>query len=149
MLPFQSLDEDAASTPIAQGLFDELVTTLGQVPQLRVAGRGSSLNLARSERPLHEVARALRVAYLVQGSVQRQGEEVRVHVCLVDGSSGFERWSHSYRGSTGNVFALQDDIARAVSANSAARWHWTSGYRDIAARLRAKPLTNSTCRAVP
>ena len=115
VLPFQSLDEDAASTPIAQGLFDELVTTLGQVPQLRVAGRGSSLNLARSERPLHEVARALRVAYLVQGSVQRQGEEVRVHVCLVDGSSGFERWSRSYRGSTGNVFALQDDIARAVS----------------------------------
>ena len=115
VLPFQPMDADSGSCAIAQGLFDELVTTLGQVPQLRVAGRGSSLNLARSERPLHEVARALHVAYLVQGSVQRQGEEVRVHVCLVDGSSGFESWSHGYRGNTGNVFALQADIARAVS----------------------------------
>lgn len=115
VLPFQPMDADHGSSAIAQGLFDELVTTLGQVPQLRVAGRGSSLNLARSERPLNEVARTLRVAYLVQGSVQRQGEEVRVHVCLVDGSSGFERWSQGYRGNTGNVFALQDDIARAVS----------------------------------
>jgi len=115
VLPFQSLDKDDASNPFAQGLFDELVTTLGQAPQLLVAGRGSSLNLARSDRPLPELARALRVDYLVQGSFQRQGEEVRVHVCLVDGSTGFEGWSQRFRGSSGNVFALQDDIARAVS----------------------------------
>lgn len=115
VLPFQSLDEDGSSGPLAQGLFDELVTTLGQAPQLLLAGRGSSLNLARSGRTLPEIAQALRVDYLVQGSVQRQGEEVRVHVCLVDGNTGFERWSHGFRGASGNVFALQDDIARAVS----------------------------------
>lgn len=115
VLPFQSNDADGASGPVAQGLFDELVTTLGQVPQLLVAGRGSSLNLARSEKPLTELARALRVAYLVQGSVRRQGGDVRVHVSLVDGDTGFERWSHGYRGTSENVFALQDDIARAVS----------------------------------
>ncbi|NBB91902.1 MAG: hypothetical protein GVY32_01895, partial [Gammaproteobacteria bacterium] len=115
ILPFQSIGTDDASGPIAQGLFDEMVTTLGQVPQLLIAGRGSSLNLASSEEPLTEVARALRVAYLVQGSVQCQGQDVRVHVSLVDGGTGFECWSHGYRGTTGNVFALQDDIARAVS----------------------------------
>lgn len=115
VLPFKSLDGDDASGPVAQGLFDELVTTLGQSPQLLVAGRGSSINLARSDRPLPELARALHVDYLVQGSVQRQGEEVRVHVCLVDGKTGFERWSQGFRGTSGNVFALQDDIARAVS----------------------------------
>lgn len=115
VLPFQAIDADSGSGAIAQGLFDELVTTLGQAPQLLVAGRGSALNVARSDRPLHELASALRVAYLVQGSVQRQGEDVRVHVCLVDGDTGFERWSHGYRGNSGNVFALQDDIARAVS----------------------------------
>ena len=114
VLPFQSFDNDALRS-VAQGLFDELVTTLGQAPQLLIAGRGSSLNLARSDRPLHEVADALRVDYLVQGAVRRQGEELRVHVCLVEGKTGFERWSHGYRGNTGNVFTLQDDIARAVS----------------------------------
>ena len=114
VLPFQSFDDDALRS-VAQGLFDELVTTLGQAPQLLIAGRGSSLNLARSDRPLHEVADALRVDYLVQGAVRRQGEELRVHVCLVEGKTGFERWSHGYRGNTGNVFTLQDDIARAVT----------------------------------
>src|SRR6056297_1648764 len=77
VLPFQSLDDDGAPGPVAQGLFDELVTTLGQ------------------------------------GSLQRQGELVRVHICLVDGNTGFERWSHGFRGASGNVFALQDDIAQA------------------------------------
>ena len=115
VLPFQSLDERGTLGPVAQGLFDELVTTLGEAPQLLVAGRGSSLNLARSERPLPELARALRVDYLVQGSVRRQDEEVRVHVCLVDGNTGFERWSHGFRGPSGNIFALQDDIARTIS----------------------------------
>jgi len=115
VLAFKSLDEVSASAPVAQGLFDELVTTLGQAPQLLVAGRGSSLKLARSDRPLPELAQALRVDYLVQGSVQRQGEQVRVHVCLVDGNTGFERWSHGFSGASGNVFALQDDIARGVS----------------------------------
>jgi len=115
VLPFQSIGADEATGPIAQGLFDELVTTFGQVPQLLVAGRGSSIQLAHSDKSLIELARTLRVAYLVQGSVQRQGEDVRVHVSLVEGASGFERWAHGYRGNTTNVFALQDDIARAVS----------------------------------
>lgn len=57
----------------------------------------------------------LRVDYPVQGSIQQQGEEIHVLVCLVDGNTGFERWSHGYRGTSGNISALQDDIARAIS----------------------------------
>ena len=115
ILPFQSIGADDASAPIAQGLSDELVTTLGQVPQLLVAGRGSPLIGATSTPSLLELARALRVAYLVQGSIQRQGDDIRVYVSLVDGDTGFGRWSHSARGTTANVFALQDEIAEAVS----------------------------------
>jgi len=115
VLPFQTDTSDEASGPIAQGLFDELVTSLGKVPGFLIAGRGSAINLARSDRPLTELAQALHVAYLVLGSVRRQGDEVRVHVSLVDGDTGFERWSEGYHGSTSNVFSLQDDIARAVS----------------------------------
>jgi len=115
ILPFRANDADAASGPIVQGLFDELVTTLGQVPQLLVAGRRSALNLARSDTSLTDLAEALRVAYLVQGSVRRDEEEVRIHVSLVDGRTGFETWSNRYRGTNGSVFALQDDIARAIA----------------------------------
>ncbi|MDT8410738.1 MAG: hypothetical protein RQ741_14175 [Wenzhouxiangellaceae bacterium] len=115
VLPFQSLATDRTGDHIAQGFFDELITTLGQVPQLLVAGRGSSLNIAGAGLPLPEIARALNVSYLAQGSVQRDGDEMRVHVCLVDGDSGFERWSQGYRGNTGNIFEFQEAIARAVS----------------------------------
>lgn len=115
VLPFQAIGTDEVHDPVAQGLFEELATALGRVPQLQVAGRSSALNIARAELPLTEIARVLRVQHVVQGSVQRQGTEVRVHVSLVDGRTGFERWSHGYRGSTENLFALQDDIAWAVS----------------------------------
>jgi len=115
VLPFQAIGADAAHDAIGQGLFEELVTALGQLRQLQVAGRSSALRIASSELPLPEVARVLRVRHVVQGSIQRQGASVRVHVSLVDGRTGFERWSHGYRGSTENPFVLQDDIARAVS----------------------------------
>ncbi|WP_376692216.1 hypothetical protein [Wenzhouxiangella sp. EGI_FJ10409] len=115
VLPFKSFDAADDQGHFAQGLFDELITTLGQSPQLLVAGRGSSLNTRDSERPLPEIARALRVSHLVQGSVRRWDDELRVHVSLVDGNSGFESWSQGYGGNTGNLFGLQEDIARTVS----------------------------------
>jgi TolB-like protein len=115
VLPFKSIDAADDQGHFAQGLSDELITTLGQSPQLLIAGRGSSLNIRNSELPLPEIARALHVSHLVQGSVQRHGDELRVHVSLVDGNSGFERWSHGYHGNTENIFGLQEDIARTVS----------------------------------
>lgn len=115
ILPFEAADSGDGTAPLALGLFDELITTLAQMPQLRVAGRGSSMVVGRSGRPLPEQARALRVAHLVQGSVQRQGDQVRVHVSLVDGRTGFASWAHRYRGTTDDVFGLQEDVARAVA----------------------------------
>lgn len=115
VLPFKSIDAADDQGHFAQGLFDELITTLGQSPQLLVAGRGSSFNSRDSERPLPEIARALHVSHLILGSVRRRDSELRVHVSLVDGSSGFESWSKGYRGDTGNIFSLQEDIARSVS----------------------------------
>ncbi|NBD95225.1 MAG: hypothetical protein GVY11_01960 [Gammaproteobacteria bacterium] len=115
VLPFRSIDAADDQGHFAQGLCEELITTLGQSPQLLVAGRGSSFNSKDSERPLPEIARALHVSHLILGSVRRRDSELRVHVSLVDGGSGFECWSQGYRGNTGNLFGLQEDIARSVS----------------------------------
>lgn len=99
---------------VSLGLSDELMTTLAQIPQLRVAGRVSSMLVGQFEQSLPALARTLRVAYLVQGTVQQQGDQVRVHISLVDGHTGYQSWAQSYRGKVGDVFELQEDIAYAV-----------------------------------
>jgi TolB-like protein/Tfp pilus assembly protein PilF len=115
VLPFQWSEADEELGPIGQGLFDELVTSLGKAPQLLVAGRASSLLAGKMARPLPQIAQALHVSYLLEGSIQRQQDELRIHVGLVDGASGFEHWSHSYRGASDDLFALQAEIAGEVT----------------------------------
>ncbi|MCC5866492.1 MAG: tetratricopeptide repeat protein [Wenzhouxiangella sp.] len=115
VLPFQTQGADDWETSIVQGLFDELITTLGQVPELLVAGRTSSLNARKLAHRLPRIAQALNVAYLLEGSIQYQAESVRVHVSLIDGLSGFELWSHSHQGTLSDVFTLQADIAGNVT----------------------------------
>lgn len=115
VLPFHSPGADEDLGPVAQGLFDELVTTLGKAPQLQVAGRASSLLAGKMARPLPQIAQALHVSYLLEGSIQRQEEALRIHVGLVDGVSGFEHWSQSYRGASDDLFALQAEIAGEVT----------------------------------
>ncbi|OAB63126.1 hypothetical protein AY599_18130 [Leptolyngbya valderiana BDU 20041] len=113
--PFEASAGDQELTVFAQGLLDELVTTLGQVPQLRVAGRGSSRQLAKESLGPSEAATRLRVSHLVEGRIHRRGEAVRVHVGLVDGQNGFESWSSAFDGRTDDLFSLQQRIAEAVT----------------------------------
>ena len=115
VLRFHSLDADESHGPIAQGLFDELITTLGQVPELLVAGRTSSLDARKLGQRIPKIARALRVSYLLEGSIQCHDGTVCVHVSLVDGHSGFEIWANRYQGMIENVFSLQADIASSVT----------------------------------
>jgi TolB-like protein/cytochrome c-type biogenesis protein CcmH/NrfG len=115
VLPFTTASGDEALDLFSTGLFDELVTTLGQVPQLRVAGRGSSGQVDGRVSDAVDAARKLRVTHLVEGSIQRQGGHVRAHVGLVDGRDGFERWTGSFGGTLDDPFALQQTIAEAVT----------------------------------
>ena len=119
VLPFHSLDADQAHGHITQGLFDELTTTLGQVPELLVAGRTSSLNARKLGQRMPRIAGALRVSYLLEGSIQRQDDQLRIHVSLIDGHHGFELWGQSYQGSTTSFFEFQDELARSVSGEVA------------------------------
>lgn len=116
VLPFQSLNAKDGEDYFADGIVDEMITTLGQVPQLLVAGRTSSFHFRGSDLASPAIANELRVAHLIEGTVQRQGERVRIFVRLIDGATGFESWGHRYDGSLDNIFALQETVAKAVTA---------------------------------
>lgn len=113
VLPFQSLQEQHHY--FSDGIVDEVITMLGQVPELLVAGRNSSFGLKDSEYSLPEIAKILGVEYIVEGSVQRQGTDVRINVRLMDGATGFEKWGQRYKGTVEDIFALQESVASAVT----------------------------------
>ena len=116
VLPFRPLGMAAGQTYFAEGMAEELITTLGQVSQLQVVGRTSSFHFRDSEVLLTKIAQTLRVSHLIEGSVQRQGEHVRIHVHLVEGMTGFEIWSSRYDGTLDDIFTLQETVAQAVTA---------------------------------
>ncbi len=115
VLPFHSLDAQDGHDYFADGIVDELITALGQVPQLLIAGRTSSFHFRGSDLASPAIAKELRVAHLIEGSVQRQGENVRIFVRLIDGATGFESWGHRYDGTLDDIFALQETVAQAVT----------------------------------
>ena len=115
VLPFKSLGSAEGADYFADGMVDELITTLGQVPQLLVAGRTSSFHFRDTASPPRQIARALGVSHLIEGSVQRQGEQVRIHVHLIAGDTGFELWGQRFDGTLDNVFALQEKVAQAIT----------------------------------
>ena len=116
----------------ADGIVDEIITMLGQVPALMIAGRSSSFGFKDSKRSIPEIAQILGVAYLVEGSVHVQGNAVRINVSLLDGKTGFETWGDHYKGTIDDVFALQERVAGAV----------VMGLSDILGLTLAAPKMN-------
>ncbi|MEO9468070.1 hypothetical protein [Parasphingorhabdus sp.] len=115
VLPFKSSANPDDQGFFADGIVDELITAFGQVPQLLVAGRTSSFQFKDSRQNSAEIANALNVSYLLGGSVQRQEEQVRIDVGLIDAETGFESWSYSFDGSLDDIFAARANVAQAVT----------------------------------
>ena len=116
VLPFQSIGAREGQDYFADGIVDELITNFGQVPQLLVAGRTSSFHFRGSDLPPAQIAAALGVAHLIEGSVQRQGDRVRIHAHLIAGETGFELWGERFDGTLDDVFAFQEQVAQAITA---------------------------------
>lgn len=115
VLPFRTASDPGGQGYFADGMVDELITALGRVPQLLVAGRTSAFHFRDSELPAAQIAAELGVVHLVEGSVQRQGEQVRIHVHLISGETGFELWGDRFDGDLDGIFALQEAVAQAVT----------------------------------
>ena len=114
VLPFENRSASADDAYFSDGLADELLGLLAKIPGLRVSARASSFQFRDKSVPLAEVGRQLNVATLVDGSVRRAGNRVRISVQLLKASDGYHLWSETYDRTLDDIFAVQDDIAQSV-----------------------------------
>jgi adenylate cyclase len=113
VLPFSDLSADADQQHIADGVAEELINRLGRIPELRVAARTSSFEF-RGGVGMAEIGRRLNVDAVVEGTIRRDGDRLRVTVELVDVASGFQIWSERYDRTVDDIFVIQDEISAAI-----------------------------------
>jgi len=123
VLSFENLSRDTADAYLADGLTEEVTSRLGDLTQLQVKrpNRNAVRRLQDSVPDIVAVGRVLRVSYLVEGSVRREGARVRVSVRLVRGGDGFRVWGAAYNRTTADLLALQEEIAQEVATGIAGR----------------------------
>ena len=115
VLPFADLSPERDQEYFVDGMTDALISKLARVSGLRVISRTSVMRFRRTERPLPEIANELRVQALVEGSVLRVGNRVRIVAQLIDGATDDHLWAESYEGDLSDVLALQSDVAVAAA----------------------------------
>ncbi len=113
VLPFVNLSDD--NDHFADGLTEELLNLLANVPGLKVAGRTSSFAFKGRNVDLREIGAALNVRAVLEGSVRRSGERLRITAQLVDVADGFHLWSESYDRQMADIFDIQDDVASSIA----------------------------------
>jgi TolB-like protein/Tfp pilus assembly protein PilF len=118
VLPFQNLSGDPAQDYLSDGFTEEMIATLGRLhpERLGVIARTSAMRFKGPERRIADIARELRVAYVLEGSLRRAGERLRITAQLIDVKDQTQAWTQSYDRELGNALSVQDDVARAVAA---------------------------------
>lgn len=114
VLPFANMSADESSTYFSDGLADTLLHMLAQIREIRVAARTSSFQFRDQNTDITKIAEALNVGTVLEGSVQRAGNKIRVTAQLIEADSGYHLWSGNYDRSLDDVFAIQDEIASEV-----------------------------------
>jgi adenylate cyclase len=115
VLPFVNMSADPENEYFADGLSEELLNQLAQIQDLQVAGRTSSFSFKGRNEDLRLIGQMLGVANVLEGSVRRQGDKVRVTAQLIRVDDGFHLWSNAYDRTMEDVFVIQDDIASNVA----------------------------------
>lgn len=114
VLPFANMSADPDNAYFSDGLTETILHMLAQVPDLQVAARTSSFAFRNQDRTIEEIADALGVAHVLEGSVQRAGDQIRVTAQLIRADDGFHVWSRNYDLTIDDIFSVQDEIARNV-----------------------------------
>jgi TolB-like protein len=114
VLPFTNLNHDSVQDYFVDGLVDDLITSLARIPGLLVIARNSSFVFRSEPRDLRSVARELGVQYLLEGSVRRSANQVRINGHLVDGLSATHIWAGRFDGAVADIFDLQDKLTEQI-----------------------------------
>jgi serine/threonine protein kinase/cytochrome c-type biogenesis protein CcmH/NrfG len=133
VLPFTNLSPDKENEYFSDGLAEEIINALSHVSGLRVTARSSSFSFRGKDVEMSEIGRKLRVEHLLEGSVRKAGNRIRVTTQLVKASDGFQVWSGRYDREMTDVFAVQDEIAQAI-------------VEKLKGKLSAAPLASSSER---
>lgn len=122
VLPFANLSSDPEQEYFSDGLTEEIINALAHVPGLKVIARTSAFAFKGQQLPIGRIADALGVTTILEGSVRRAGNRIRVTAQLVDVTNGFHLWSERYDRELADVFAVQDDIASAIASELRGRF---------------------------
>jgi len=134
VLPFTDVSASVESGYFGEGLADEILNRLNAVEGLRVVARTSSFSVKGSTDDVRDIGQRLRVAHVLEGTVRRDGDRVRIGAQLIDAERGYQLWTASYDGVLDDIFALQDEIANTIVAK----------LRDtVPTRLPTTPITTS------
>jgi TolB-like protein/DNA-binding winged helix-turn-helix (wHTH) protein/Flp pilus assembly protein TadD len=115
VLPLENLSHEPEQEYFADGMTEELIKSLGKIGSLRVTSRTSTMRYKRTDKSLPQVARELNVDGIVEGTVQRSGDRVRVTAQLIYAPTDRHLWTESYDRELKDVLTLQDDVARAIA----------------------------------
>jgi serine/threonine protein kinase len=115
VLPFANMSADKDQEYFSDGLAEEIINALAQIPDLKVTARTSAFAFRGKEQDITKIAEALKVATILEGSVRRSGNRIRVTAQLINAADGYHLWSQRYDRELEDVFAVQDDIAAAIT----------------------------------
>jgi TolB-like protein len=117
VLPFDNMSDDPAQEYFSDGISEDLITALSKFHSFLVIARNSTFTYKGQAINLKQVVRDLGVRYVVEGSVRKAGNQVRVTAQLIDGESGAHIWADRYDGSLDEIFVVQDEITRAIASS--------------------------------
>ena len=129
VLPFRNLSPDRDNEYFSDGMTEELINTLAQVPGLRVAARTSSFAFKEKQEDVRAIGERLGVRSVLEGSVRRAGDRLRVSVQLVDATDGYHVWSENYDRNAVDVLSVQEEIARSIAGRLRSDLGLTTGER--------------------
>jgi adenylate cyclase len=116
VLPFVNMSGNAANNDFSDGITEEILNALAQISGLKVAARTSAFQFKGKNVDLRRIGETLGVAYVLEGSVQRAGDDLRITAQLNDARSGYHLWSEKYDRKLTSIFAVEDEISKAIAA---------------------------------
>ena len=132
MLPFDNLSDDKEQEYLANGFTEDLTTELARVPGLFVVSRNAAFAYKDKETKPAEIVAALGVRYLLEGSIRRVGDDMRINAQLIDGSTAGHLWAERFDGQWADVFALQDKVVGNIAGALKLRLVSAQGKADFA-----------------